>query len=78
MPLHHAAHDGSEAIVRLLLGKGADVNARGFAGITALDRVFYRKDKMMALLLLDSRAEDQLGWAVSFLKDADMNSLPNP
>lgn len=35
--LHEEARDGHEAVVRLLVEKGADLEAKNYYGMTALD-----------------------------------------
>jgi len=65
-PLHVAAFNGNKAIVELLLGKGADVNAKANNGATPLHLAAVRGSVEVATLLLESGAQinatDNDGW----------------
>ncbi|EMD88580.1 hypothetical protein COCHEDRAFT_1181709 [Bipolaris maydis C5] len=55
--LHRAVNQGNEVIVRLLLDKGADLEAKDKIGRTALDRAVDLGNEVVVRLLLDRRAD---------------------
>lgn len=65
-PLHTAALQGHETIVKLLLEKGADVNVKDRDGRTALHMASSQGHDVVTRLLLekgiDVGAEDKIGW----------------
>jgi ankyrin repeat protein len=65
-----AAEKGHEAMVRLLLEKGADVNSKGEYGMTALHRAAESGDEAMVRLLLekgaDANVKDEDGWTALY------------
>lgn len=56
-PLHWAVYQGSEAVVRLLLDRGADLEAKNCIGWTALHCTFSQQNKGVIRLLLDRGAD---------------------
>jgi ankyrin repeat protein len=71
-PLINAALNGQEAVVKLLLSKGADVIARNSGGFTALHAAAYGASAPVAALLLDSGAtrddaENKAGTTAQFI-----------
>jgi ankyrin repeat protein len=65
MPLSRAVEKANEAVIRVLLKAGVDVNAKSMAGRTALNRAAQEGHTAIALLLLeigaDINREDDLG-----------------
>ncbi|KAH8649522.1 hypothetical protein BGZ61DRAFT_511306 [Ilyonectria robusta] len=63
---HEASENGYEAVVRLLIGKGADANASDKDGWTPLLRASERGHEAVVRLLIDKRADvnasDNDGW----------------
>jgi len=57
LPLHLAAEGGNEVAVQLLLGRGANIEARDIRGWTALQRASFRGHKAIVQLLLKEGAE---------------------
>jgi hypothetical protein len=56
-PLHHAAYHCKDRAAALLIAKGADVNARGGKGLTALHRAAFKDCVPMVTLLLENGAD---------------------
>lgn len=71
-PLHWAARNGDEAMIRLLLGKGANINARNGDGSTPmmLAIVNDRFDIAAKLLELDADPNDGSLYYVTEMRDA--------
>eukprot|EP00937_MAST-01D_sp_MAST-1D-sp2_P007235 g7235.t1 len=60
-PLHYAAHNGHEAVARLLLeARGVDVDARNACGCTALFVAAQQGQPRVVRLLLDAGADPKL------------------
>jgi ankyrin repeat protein len=59
-PLHEAVRLGEPRFVRMLLEKGANPNARDFAGETPLHHALHRRDREMVGALLDFGANPNL------------------
>jgi len=55
--LHMAAWNGREAVVKLLIGKGADIDARGFSGPTPLYEAAMHDHKNLVELLIGKGAD---------------------
>ncbi|KAH0541631.1 hypothetical protein FGG08_003921 [Glutinoglossum americanum] len=78
--LHWGTSRGQEAIVRLLLNKGVDVNAQNEDGQTALHEAVHRCYLGIAQLLLangaDAKVRDKVGWtALHYVEHEAMVSL---
>jgi uncharacterized protein len=56
-PLHHAAANGDQATVRLLLDRGDNVNAKNLSGWTPLMHAAFIGNVRIAQMLLDSGAD---------------------
>lgn len=61
--LHLAIEQGNEAVVQLLLDRGADLEAKNRSGDTALQIAFGNKDEEIVRLLVDKGADlEARGW----------------
>jgi ankyrin repeat protein len=61
--LHRVAYNGHEAVVRLLVENGADIEAQDADEGTALHWAAKNGHKTVVQLLLENRAETGLKWA---------------
>lgn len=55
--LHYASSNNDIELARLLIGKGAYVNAKNYAGLTPFDYAAQNHNDVMADLLVDNHAE---------------------